>query len=70
MITLFIIYIPKYARAAVKRITIMNGTIPNCWTLIGKLRQPVPKAEANMAKMDPLMVPFLTGRYAPRMDGL
>lgn len=40
----------------------MNGIIPSWDARIGKLRQPVPKAEASIAKMEPLMLPFLIGR--------
>ncbi len=69
MIILYIIYIPKYDKAAATKIKIIKGITPSCEALIGKFKQPVPKAEASMANIDPRIVPLRTGRYAPFVEG-
>ncbi len=68
-IILYIIYIPKYDKRAVIIIIKMKGRIPSCETLMGKLRHPVPKAEASIAKIEPRIVPLRIGRYAPFVEG-
>lgn len=47
-----------------------KGTTPSSYTLIGKFRQPVAIADANIAKIEPRMFPFLTSLKAPFIDGL
>jgi len=49
---------------------ITKGISPKCSILNGRFKLPVPSTLASSAKMDPLMVPFLTGRYGPLTDGL
>jgi hypothetical protein len=53
-------YIPQKAKYAVISKTMMKGIMPNLETRIGKFRHPVPKADASIAKIDPLIVPFRT----------
>lgn len=66
---LSIMYIPKYDIRATISKTIMNGIIPIEETRMGRLRHPVPNAEANIAKIDPLILPVRMGLYAPLTDG-
>jgi len=44
---------PRYERKAQISVTIINGIIPSYSTRKGRFRQPVPSAEASIAKIDP-----------------
>ena len=69
MMILSIKYIPKYDKAAAKSVVIIKGINPSWEALKGRFKHPVPSAEANIAKVDPLILPFLMGRYGPWIEG-
>lgn len=60
---------PKYDKAAAKSVVMIKGISPSWDALKGRFRHPVPSAEANIAKVDPLILPFRTGRYGPWIEG-
>ncbi len=59
-----IICIPKYEYSPHKITNNINGTIPICSTLKGKLKIPVPIALANNVNIAALNAPFLIGPKA------
>lgn len=48
-----IMYMPKYDSKAQMKIADTKGIIPNYCTRRGRFREPVPSAEASIAKIDP-----------------